>query len=234
MSRKPRVAISGVAMHVMQRGNNRMQCFRVESDYLLYLANLRQLSADFECGVHAYCLMPNHVHLLLTPVADTGCSGLMKNLGQRYTQYFNARYGRTGTLWEGRYRSSVVESSRYVIACYRYIELNPVRAGLVSDPSAWLWSSHAVNAGSRCDPMVVPHAEFEALGLESSGRAAAYGRLVRENVQGDLLAQIRDAVNGGYPLASGRVAAALAASGHKLVPGKAGRPGKRNRGLTPI
>lgn len=147
MPRQPRLILPEVAVHIIQRGNNRGACFHADSDYLVYLLHLRELSSKFDCSVHAYCLMPNHVHLLLTPGSPDSCTGLMRDLGQRYVQYFNRRHRRSGTLWEGRFRSCVAESARYVLACYRYIELNPVRAGLVSDPRAYPWSSFRANVG---------------------------------------------------------------------------------------
>src|SRR5258706_826975 len=131
MPRQPRLILPGVALHIIQRGNNRGACFVDESDYRLYLLHLRELAFKLECRVHAYCLMTNHVHLLLTPVSSDACVALMRDLGQRYVQYFNRRHHRTGTLWEGRFRSCVAESASYALACYRYIELNPVRASMV-------------------------------------------------------------------------------------------------------
>ena len=122
MARRMRLVFPGVALHVIQRGVNRAACFSVEADYLVYLSHLRRLSAKHGCAVHAYCLMTNHVHLLLTPVAKGSCTALMRDLGQRYVPYFNERHGRTGTLWEGRFRSCIAESARYVLACYRYID----------------------------------------------------------------------------------------------------------------
>ena len=147
MARQSRLVLPGVAMHIIQRGNNRAACFGGRSDYLLYVLHLHELCKKHRCAVHAYCLMPNHVHLLVTPTTPEGCMLLMRELGQRYVQYFNRRHGRTGTLWEGRYRSSVVESAHYVLACHRYIELNPVRAVLVERPGAYEWSSRRGNAG---------------------------------------------------------------------------------------
>jgi putative transposase len=202
MPRLPRLIFPNVAVHIIQRGNNRMACFRAESDYLLYLGHLRDLAAELSCAVHAYCLMTNHVHLLMTPSAADTCTTLMRNLGQRYVQYFNRRYERTGTLWEGRFRSCLTESATYVLACYRYIELNPVRAGMAGHPAAYLWSSHAINAGQRSDPMISPHAEFIALGADSSAREAAYRRLIGDALHPSLVDAIRGATNGGYPLVS--------------------------------
>jgi putative transposase len=146
--------------------------------------------------------MTNHVHLLVTPSAADTCTVMMRDLGQRYVQYFNRRYERTGTLWEGRFRSCVTESAAYVLACYRYIELNPVRAGMVGHPAAYLWSSYAANAGQRSDPMIAPHAEFIALGADLPARQAAYRVLLEEALHPAVLQAIRNATNGGYPLAS--------------------------------
>jgi putative transposase len=228
MARQTRLTIPVVALHIVQRGNNRAPCFRVESDFLLYLAHLRDLTQKLECAVHAYCLMSNHVHLLLTPGSHGACSDLMKNLGQRYAQYFNSRYGRTGTLWEGRFRSCVAESAHYVLACYRYIELNPVRAGMVSHPSAWLWSSFAVNSGIRTDPLVSPHSEYTALGNDEQARNSNYQNLFAGEFDPSLLAAIRDATSGGYPLATDSFKDNLVqVARRKLQPGRAGRPAKK-------
>lgn len=192
----------GVAAHLIQRGVNRTSCFHADADHLAYLSHLRVLSAKHGCAVHAYCLMTNHVHLLVTPTTDDACTALMRDLGQRYVPYFNRKYGRTGTLWEGRFRSCLVESARYVLACYRYIELNPVRAGMVSQPNAYPWSSYSVNGGAGTDPLLVPHPEFTALAEEEHRRHAAYRALFAEGIDESLLAAIRDATNTGYPLAS--------------------------------
>ena len=148
-------------------------------------------------------------------------------LGQRYVQYFNRRHGRTGTLWEGRFRSCIAESARYVLACYRYIELNPVRAGMVDHPYGYLWSSYAVNSGMRADPMVVPHLEFTALGLASGTRYAAYRALVEQPLGEELLRAIRDATNADYPLASDAFKAALSTEyGRRTDRQKPGRKAK--------
>lgn len=224
MARQRRLVLPGVAVHVIQRGNNRGACFRQDSDYLMYLANLRQLSAKFECDVHAYCLMTNHVHLLLTPSNVGGCTAMMKALGQRYVQYFNGRHERTGTLWEGRFRSCVAQSAQYVLACYRYIELNPVRARMVDHPSAYLWSSYPVNAGMRTDPLLKPHVEFLALSADAAECHRTYRRLVDDGLEVPLLKAIREATSGGYPLATEAFKAGLTVPiGRKLDRGRAGR-----------
>ena len=225
MPRQPRLILPNVAAHIIQRGNNRAPCFKVDGDYLVYLANLRELSARLECAVHAYCLMTNHVHLLLTPPSAAACTALMRDLGQRYVQYFNRRHERTGTLWEGRFRSCVAESARYVLACYRYIERNPVRAGMVEHPAAYLWSSYSANTGRRTDPLLSPHVEFLALGSDSSARHAAYTNLHEESLDAPLLEAIRLATNGGYPLGSESFKSELVASTGRKI--ERCRPGPR-------
>ena len=228
MPRQLRFLVEGVATHIVQRGHNRAVCFRRDNDYLLYLLHLRELSEKHGCEVHAYCLMTNHVHLLLTPSAVEACTSLMRDLGQRYVQYFNRHYGRTGTLWEGRYRSFIAESARYVIGCYRYIELNPVSAGMVRGPADYPWSSYAANAGLRSDRLVTAHPEYLALGNDPESRHASYARLVEDGVEPTLLQQIREATENGYPLASDAFKAELAARlGRKTEPGRPGRPEKQ-------
>ena len=202
MARQPRLVLPGVALHVIQRGNNRSLCFRSGSDQALYLCFLREFSAKFECQVHAYCLMPNHVHLLMTPALGDACAAMMRDLGQRYVRHFNRRYGRTGTLWEGRFRSCVADSADYVLACYRYIELNPVRAGLAQRPEHYEWSSHAVNIGRRTDRLIKPHVEFLALGNDTGARHRSYVGLFDEALPPSTVGAIRKATNGGRRLGS--------------------------------
>jgi len=227
MPRQSRLILPQVAVHIIQRGNNKNACFRGDSDYLVYLLHLRDLSKKLDCGVHAYCLMTNHVHLLVTPSSREACVSLMRNLGQRYVQYFNRRHARTGTLWEGRFRSCVAESARYVLACYRYVELNPVRAGIASHPSDYPWSSHAVNVGMRSNAMVSPHPEFTALGSDTRTRQAAYRGLFEQELDLSLLSEIRGSTNAGYPLASESFKTfASDATSRRLERGKPGRPSK--------
>lgn len=197
-----------------------MPCFLEEGDYLVYLALLRQLAEKLQCAVHAYCLMTNHIHVLMTPSSTAACSALMGSVAQRYATYFNRKHQRTGTLWEGRFRSCLVESARYVLACYRYVELNPVRAGIVSHPEAYLWSSYRANSGARQDPLVAPHPELVATGT------AQYRALVMQTVEPELLRDIREATNGGYPLASPSFMTTLnRPPGRRVV---RGRPGRRS------
>lgn len=209
-------------MHVLQRGNNRVACFRHEADYLVYLSHMRELSKRHGCAMHAYCLMTNHVHLLMTPSDQFACIGFMRDLGQRYVQYFNRRHERSGTLWEGRYRSCIAESARYVLACYRYIERNPVRAAMVGQPGGYLWSSYAANSGERADPFVSPHPEYLGLASGDQERWRCYRALFDEQDE-PLLQAIRDATNGGYPLASDEFkSAVIEPRGWKTEPAKPG------------
>ena len=202
MPRPLRHIVPEVAVHLRQRGNNRADCFRRESDYLLYLLHLRELCARLRCAVHAYCLMTNHVHLLVTPPSADACKSLMKQLAQRHAQHFNRAYGRTGPLWDGRYRSSVAPTARYVIGCYRYIELNPVAAKMVSHPAQYTWSSYRANALGKDDRLVSPHAAFLALGLDAIARRSAYAELVDQRLDPSLVENIRAATRGGYPMGS--------------------------------
>lgn len=223
MARRTRLVYPGIALHVIQRGVNRAACFHGDSDYLVYLSNLRHLSAKHGCALHAYCLMTNHVHLVLTPTHPDSCTAMMRDLGQRYVPYFNARHGRTGTLWEGRFRSCIVESAHYVLACHRYVELNPIRAAIVTRAADYPWSSHAANSGMRPDPSLVMHPEVAALGQDPEARYRAYRGLFDDRLDAPVLAAIRDATNGGYPLAGDAFkAGVLAPLGWKIAPERSG------------
>jgi putative transposase len=227
MARQLRLILPRIAMHIIQRGNNKGACFLVEGDYQVYLALLGDLARRTGWELHAYCLMTNHVHLLATPPSREACISVMKNLGQRYVQYFNRRHARTGTLWEGRFRSCLAESARYIIACYRYIEMNPVRAAMVVSPRDYMWSSYAGNTGMRQDPLLTPHPEFEALGTALNTRHDAYRSLFADELDVSLLAEIRNSTNAGFPLASDVFKASLVRGARrKLAPGRPGRPAR--------
>ena len=173
MTRPPRLVVPGVPLHITQRGVDRGETFIVSEDYAFYRWALREAAAESECSVHAYVLMTNHVHLLMTAAKDDGPSLLMKHLGQRYVQYVNRLYGRSGTMWEGRFRSSIVQQRAYLLRCHRCIELNPVRAGMVSHPAEYRWSSYRANAGHTTSSLVTPHAEYLALGNTDQERTGA-------------------------------------------------------------
>ena len=164
MPRRARLSVPGIPWHIIQRGNNRAVCFNAAADYQFYLHCLDELAGKFGCAIHAYVLMTNHVHLLLTPQKTGSAALLMKHLGQRYVQYFNRTYQRTGTLWEGRFRSCLTQTENYVLACYRYIEQNPVRAGMVKRPQDYRWSSYHANGAGRPDSLITPHDEYINLG----------------------------------------------------------------------
>jgi len=187
-------------MHVIQRGNNRSACFHADGDRSFYLFHLGRALDRFDCALHAYCLMPNHLHLLLTPATAEGCALLMKQTSQLQAQYMNRTYQRTGALWEGRYRSSVVQSEQYLLTCYRYIELNPVRAGLVQRPHEYLWSSYRANAMSAASALVTPHGEYVRLGATEAERKHAYAELVASGIEDTALSDIRLSVNSGQAL----------------------------------
>ena len=200
MPRPPRIVLPSVPLHVIQRGNNRLPCFACRSDYLAYLEILRECAYDCGCALHAYVLMTNHVHLLLSPDDAHGASVLMRRLGQRYVQYFNRRHTRTGTLWEGRFRSCLVLDEPYLLACQRYIELNPVRARMVKKPEHYPWSSYQTNALGQDSLLIKPHLAYLRLHHETSARRAAYRQLCENALAESLVAEIRSASNGNRPL----------------------------------
>jgi putative transposase len=200
MPRSARNVIPGVALHVIQRGNNRGNSFFGDGDRLAYLHYLETFSRESNCTVHAYCLMSNHVHLLLTPGEASACAGLMKSLNQHYVQHVNRVHGRTGNLWEGRYRSCLATSEQYVLACYRYIELNPVRAGITAHPRDYGWSSYNCNAESQPSSLLQPHPALLALGSDRSHCKDAYRALVENALEPPLLEEIRTATRSGRAL----------------------------------
>lgn len=228
MPRRPRVVLPGVPLHLIQRGNNRQACFYAEDDYRFYLEWLQTYARDARCAVHAYVLMTNHVHLLLTPSVASSAGELMKRLGQRYVQYVNRTYRRSGTLWEGRFRSCVTQEGSYVLGCYRYIELNPVRAAMVEHPGDYRWSSYRANAQGEASSGLKPHDCYLALGVDQGGRQSVYRELFRYQLDVGLVGEIREATNGNYALGSPRFQEQVSkALGRRVVRGRAGRPKKR-------
>jgi putative transposase len=201
MPRPPRAVSAGETLHLIQRGNNRGACFVDDEDREYYLAALLRASRRARCDVHAYVLMTNHVHLLVTAGDAEAPSRMMKMLGCTYVRHFNERYERTGTLWEGRYRSTRIDSDRYFLQCSRYIELNPLRAGLVSSPADWRWSSFRNNSDGQPDALVRPHALYLALGHSSSNRREAYRALFATPLSQHVVDAIRRATNKGIALA---------------------------------
>lgn len=192
MARLPRLVIPGYPLHVIQRGNNRQAIFYAEGDYLKYLETLRLSAEETGCRIHAYVLMTNHVHLLVSPAGKESLSKMMQSLGRQYVGYINRLYQRSGTLWEGRFKSALVDSERYLLTCSRYIELNPVRAGMVNGPGEYQWSSYRANGLGRKDPTITPHPLYERLGKENAMRQKAYRDLFRPSIDADSLQLIRE------------------------------------------
>jgi putative transposase len=177
MARLPRYGLPGQPQHVIQRGNNRAVLFATDTDYQFFRDCLTDAYTRHGCRVHAYVFMTNHVHLLMTPDHEDAIGKVMQSVGRRYVQYFNFTYQRTGTLWEGRYRATPIDTERYLLTCYRYIELNPIRAGIVDEPRNYRWSSHGCNAFGKADRLVTVHDQYAALGSTDSERQAAYRTL---------------------------------------------------------
>ena len=225
MARKPRFNLPGYPQHVIQRGIDRQACFFSVADYKMYL-NLLQESAEVcECHVHAYVLMTNHVHLLITPKAPFSVSHMMQRLGQRYVRYVNRRYNRTGTLWDGRYKAGLVDSDHYLLACMRYIEMNPVRAGMVEHPAEYAWSSYGCNALGKPAVCIKPHALYLILHDLPEKRMTAYRDLFESNFEPGLLGNIRDTLNQELVLGSGRFKEQIELMSHRQTEAKKkGRP----------
>ena len=231
MPRRARLAVPGIPWHIIQRGNNRSVCFHAEEDYQFYLHYLREFADKFGCAIHAWVLMTNHVHLLLTPKRGDSAALMMKHLGQRYVQYVNRTYRRTGTLWEGRFRSCLTQNEDYVLACQRYIELNPVRAGMVVRPQDYRWSSYHANGLGRANALLTPSDEYLRLGRDDAERREAYRTLFRAHLDEALIDEIRDATNGNFVLGDQRFREQIArALGRRVERGKAGRPARQGQG----
>ena len=184
MPRRPRIQLDGVPLHIVQRGHNREPCFFSEEDYTSFLQWLGEALADNECQLHAYALMTNHVHLLLTPKKAAAVPKLIMSLGRRYVQYINRTYKRTGTLWDSRYKSSVIQADTYLLACQRYIELNPVRAAMVDDPAHYRWTSYRRNALGATDSRITPHVLYQAMGHTDKRRQTTYRAMFRVQFDG--------------------------------------------------
>ena len=204
MARLPRFNIPGQPQHVIVRGNNRSEIFCANEDYRFYLEKLQLACDKHGCSVHAYVLMTNHVHLLLTPQEEESVGKALQLIGRYYVQYFNHTYQRTGTLWEGRYKATLIDSETYLLTCMRYIELNPVRAGMVSHPSEYPWSSYRYNALGQPNPLITPHLQYRRLGKAEEERQAAYRQLFRHHIPEASLAEIREATNKAWVLGNDR------------------------------
>jgi len=200
MPRRARLIIPDVPVHLIQRGHNKHQCFFAQRDFRLYLRWLEEFSNDADCSIHAYVLMTNHVHISATPHSHDSLSKMMKAVNQRYVAYINKAYNRTGTLWEGRFKSCLMQDVNYIITCQRYIELNPVRAGMVEFPGGYRWSSYRGNAEGKKDALLMQHKVYLSLGNDPTARASAYRALFDMPFAPEDLHRIRTATNHNFAI----------------------------------
>ncbi|MFT4993222.1 MAG: putative transposase [Paraglaciecola sp.] len=225
MARLPRVSPINVPQHVIQRGNNRQICFTNEQDFASYVSWLKEYSKKYLVDIHAWVLMSNHVHLLCTPRRSNGISLMMQSLGRQYVGYFNRCYDRTGTLWEGRYKSCLVQAEDYLLQLYRYIELNPVRANMTEHPADYHWSSYQINALGKKSELCTPHPLYLALDHDIKKRQAAYRALLSSRMETKLLQNIRINLNKGMAIGSDRFKQEIEAlTGRRMTKQKMGRP----------
>lgn len=227
MARQPRLVLPEQPHHVLQRGNDNQPIFRDDDDHRRFLEFLRESAKFYRVAIHAYVLMPNHVHLLATPADEDGLAAMMQKVGRLYVPWFNNKYGRSGTLFQGRFRTSVIDADAYFLACVRYIELNPLRSQLAFDPLEYPWSSYAHHAGVRPDPLITDHAKYWALGNTPFQREAAYIELAQQGMSGQELDAINAAVLKGAPLGSHAFMLELERkTKRQILPAKRGRPFK--------
>ena len=203
MPRRARMYLSGLPYHIVQRGNNREACFIEAETYQYYLELLREVSLRYDMAIHSYCLMTNHIHLLATAGDETSISNTMKVVGSRYAQYINKKYKRTGTLWEGRHKSSLVQTDKYFLICSRYIELNPVAANMVKCPEEYVWSSYHSNACGDAS-WITQHEEYKELGATVETRCLHYRELFNDHVDSDVIGVIRNAMHYCQPVGDDR------------------------------
>jgi len=204
MARHPRFVLQGQPQHVIQRGNNRDIIFVADEDYQYYLQKLDDACKKYCCELHAYILMTNHVHLLITPYSKNGIGKVMQYIGRYYVQYFNHQYQRTGTLWEGRYKATLLDSESYLLTCSRYIELNPVRAGMVENPADYPWSSYHFNALGKKNNLISSHVVYKSLGKDDGSRQSRYCGLFDNHMSKVDIDDIREATNKAWVLGNDR------------------------------
>ena len=230
MARLPRLTVAAYPHHIILRGNNGQAIFQDDDDYQRLLRYLSDFALEQKVAVHAYVLMGNQVHLLLTPATNEGVPRMMQALGRRYVRYFNDRHGRTGTLWEGRYRCGLLEADRYLLACMACLDLNPVRSGMASAPQDYPWSSYSHYAGLRSDPLLTPHALYWQMGNTPFAREAAYADWVKEGVSATLCEKISRAALGGLALGEADFIGDLQRrTARRVTPGRPGRPALKSR-----
>ncbi len=231
MARLGRYFMSEQPLHVIQRGNNRQAIFHSDDDREVFLNWLLEATQKHGCRVHAYVLMTNHIHLLLTPERADSLPRTMQSVGRRYVRYVNFTQVRTGTLWEGRYRAAPIESEAYLMACYRYIELNPVRARMVRHPREYRWSSYRANALGAADPIVSAHPLYCSLGRSAGKRQESYRELFRERLSVEFIDDLRSATNGGWALGTEAFKRRIAKGAKRRAePLPKGRPAAKSAG----
>jgi putative transposase len=227
MARLPRLSVAGCVHHVIQRGHNRQHIFLSDADRQFFLALLEENARKFFVAIHAYVLMDNHFHLLATPQAADTLANMMQSLGRRYVRYFNDMHQRSGTLWDGRYRSTVLQAEKHLLNCMAYVDLNPVRAGVVQMARDFEWSSHRHYVGLRTDKFLQPHVLAWTLGNTPFAREAAYGEMVRQGITTVQSTQVTDFTLGGWPLGGQEFLDALEKdSMRRIQKGRPGRPVK--------
>ena len=230
MARLLRICPPGIPQHVIQRGNNRQVCFAADEDFAAYAHWLHESSGKFGVAIHAWVFMTNHVHLLVTPQEEAAISRMMQWVGRQYVRYFNRAHQRSGTLWEGRFKSCVVDAETYLLACQRYIELNPVRANMVTDPAHYRWSSYQSNGLGKTSKLCKPHDVYLRLGRAQRERLVCYRALFTGHLDDAVLGDIRAATQKGLALGSDRFKKQVAAlTGRRVTPRKRG-PRKRDAG----
>ena len=233
MARLGRYFLPDQPLHVIQRGTNRQAIFHEADDYRAYLRWLGAAAEAHGCTIHAYVLMTNHVHLLVTPQAADSLPRLMQGLGRNYVRYINRAYRRTGTLWEGRYRAAPIDSDPYFLSCSLYIELNPVRAKMVAHPRDYSWSSYRAHAYGKADPLIADHALYRSLGRTQAERQKSYRALFAKPLGQDFIHDLREATNGGWAMGGERfkaqIAAALKRRAAPLPPGPKPKSAKDKR-----
>ena len=228
MARLPRYFVKNVPQHIILRGNNREPVFTNDEDCLFFKDVLQDAAKRHGLAIHAYVFMTNHIHLLASPATEESIPKTLQSLGRRYVQYFNYLHQRSGTLWEGRYRATIVEAETYLFECMRYIELNPVRAGMLHHPGEHTWSSYLTNAGLAADSLIKPHRLYRALGATDEARFEAYRSLVQMPMDAQMLKTIRDSTNKGWAMGGGRFKSKIEAlTDRRVAPLPKGRPKRR-------
>jgi putative transposase len=200
MARLPRLTLLGYPHHIIQRGNNRQAIFVSQADYQTLLNLLLENAQKFKVAIHAYVLMTNHFHLLATPETSDGLPQMMQAVGRRYVRWFNDAQGRSGTLWEGRYKSTVIDTDQYLLTCMAYLDLNPVRAGLVGQAADYVWSSYGHYVGQRVDKLITPHPLVWGLGNTPFAREAKYAELVKGGISASQQVKLTDSALRGWAL----------------------------------